>query len=197
MWVWLALACGDPEDTDDVVGVDTDTGPKPAGDPYAAWIESLGDCVPADGDGRLELGPGCADGVCAGDAYEAFVAAFGHPSCVRGLYGYVVCDWDAGVSSFFEDFDYDMVIEDDARGHVLWVTAPFDGLTADGLGIGASIACFVDRLGTPGEVTIDPAPVVSGDTVTWYDPYISVQDGGMDFVADSRVDALYLGGGWD
>jgi hypothetical protein len=195
MWGWLALACGVPEQDTEPVAADTDV--APAGDPYAAWLGSLGDCVPEAGDGRLNLARGCADGVCAGDTYEAFVQAFGRPACDRGLYGYLVCDWDVGVSSFFEDFDYDMVIENDARGHVLWVTAPFDGLTDDGLGVSASIACFVQELGTPAEVTIDPLPAVSGDTVTWYDPYISVQDGGADFATDSRVDALYLGGGWD
>jgi hypothetical protein len=188
----ILVACGDPDtDRDDTAA---DTAVIAPGDPYAAWLGSLGSCTPKSGDGRLDLRRACADGVCSGDRYERFVDTFGPPECYRGLYGLAACAFPAGITSFFDDPDSNLVIEPQAPARVLWVLAPYDGTSTDGLGVGSSISCFVQTLGTPGEVTIDPSPVVSGDSVTWYDPYVSVTDGGNGVSPDQRVDALFLGG---
>jgi hypothetical protein len=193
---WWSLAilagCGDP-DTDTDVDTDTDTAIQP-GDPYAAWLGSLGSCTPKTGDGRLDLFLACADGVCAGDRYERYEDRFGKPTCYRGLYDLDACAFPGGVTSFFDDPDGDLVIERGSPGRVLWVFAPYTGTTTTGLGVGSSFACFVAGLGTPGEVTIDPSPVVSGDSVTWYDPYISITDGGNGVMPDHTVDGIFLGG---
>ncbi|MDP2315152.1 MAG: hypothetical protein Q8P41_19790 [Pseudomonadota bacterium] len=123
-------------------------------------LDTLPACEPLTGDGRLDLYAGCADGACAGMTYVEMVDAIGNDgSCAPQYFefdGYTSssasCDWNNGVSATFSDDDRDGVPDDFDTAYSVYVTSAYDGTTEDGLGIGASMSCFIDGIGVPDEV---------------------------------------------
>ena len=64
-------------------------------------------CTVTEGDGRLDLVNGCADGVCTTDTYAGWVAVLGEGNCTSSYSG-AKCDW-GGLVAYFDDDDDDGV----------------------------------------------------------------------------------------
>lgn len=114
------------------------------------------ECTASAGDGRLDLGAACAEGVCSDDSYAEWVAALGEPSC-GGSYTStkVECSWD-GLRAIFEDEDEDGVVDDTSEVlKYFYVEEPYAGATAEGLTQGVELRCFVDAYGDPDDVTLE------------------------------------------
>lgn len=119
-------------------------------------IAALPVCDPVSGPGFIDLARGCANGACANDDYEEFVAALGEEGeCVTRSNNatQVICTWEElGIDGIFQDDDEDDVPDENARTSRIHLFTPYYGQTEDGVGIGANLACFFDFLGTPDEL---------------------------------------------
>lgn len=138
--VYLLSACG---------------GAPPGGDPVDLFAGAPA-CTAPVGDGRLELGAGCADGVCSDDAYADWVAALGEPTC-GGSYtsSKVECSWD-GLRAIFDDDDEDGVVDDPSElVKYFYVEEAYSGSTAEGLTQGVELRCYVDAYGDPDDVSLE------------------------------------------
>lgn len=130
-------------------------------------LNTLPACVPAaPGDG-LDTRRHCASGACVGATAAEISEALGaSPTCVpypepQYQETYADCAWPNGVSETFEDFDADGVPDAGAVSYSLALEAPYAGRTADGLGLDASLGCFVDAWGNPTGATL------AHDGVSW------------------------------
>lgn len=113
-------------------------------------------CSATDGDGRLDLGAACAEGVCSDDSYAEWVAALGEPSCGDSYTSTKVeCTW-GGLRAIFEDDDEDGVVDDPSEIlKYFYVEEPYAGATPEGLTQGVELRCFVDAYGAPDDVTLE------------------------------------------
>ena len=131
----------------------------------AEWVTDVIDgvrtreCVAESGDGELDLVNACAYGGCVGDTYDELRTAWGlavecsrFSSSVSGT-DRLACSWDNGLGMHFDV--QGNAPEPTSQGSVFTFEAPFRGTTADGLGIGVSLGCFVEALGAPREVFLD------------------------------------------
>jgi hypothetical protein len=136
----ILSACGEPGDEDARV------------DLFAA----LPECTAPAGDGRLDLGAACAEGVCSDDTYAEWVAALGEPDCGDSYTSTKIeCSW-GGLRSIFEDDDQDGMVDNTAEEiKYFYVEAPYTGSTAEGLTGGVDLRCFVDAYGDPDDVTLE------------------------------------------
>lgn len=156
-------------------------------------------CDSRSGDGRLDLDTACADGACAEGTLSDWVAALGEADeCEASYDDSVRCDWDAGIRGYFDDEDEDGEVDPDSEAGIVFLDEPYDGTTADGLGLGVSTACFADALGTAAGVSLEWRS--DGYAVTdahWDSPELEVEDSegsaGED-VPDGLVDELSLWG---
>lgn len=124
---------------------------QPAADP----LDSLPPCEPLEPDGRVDLREGCVDGGCAWMSAGELEPVWGRASCARSSSTpTVLCAWASGVWAAFDDRDDNGLPDRDVPARLLFLDPPFDGATLDGLGVGASLSCFVDVLGPPDAVDL-------------------------------------------
>jgi len=119
-------------------------------------IDALPACVPLATDGRVDVAAGCADDGCVGMTAVELEQAWGSATCSRQSSAptSLRCVWPSGVWARFDDHDDDGVPDDGSSARPLLLEPPYDGATADGLGVGASLSCFVDALGYPDAVRL-------------------------------------------
>ena len=188
---------GDTVDVEDPVDTDVD---DEEDEDVEGVLDQLGDCEKVEANGRIDIERGCADGGCVGMTFDALVGALGRGECqtYESYPGWVGCWWDVGISTSFLDEDYDGLPDREDRNDGLYVYTPYPGSTEDGLGVGASMSCFVEDLGYP-----DSAQFQSSDegflpnVFYWeqlglyvYDEYV----GNTAYGQDGTVDYLFLQG---
>jgi hypothetical protein len=169
---WLVACAAEPEDTGSPAPDGTTTAA-----PVELALEQMPPCEPGSNDGRLDVTGACADGVCLGTTYAEAVDLLGPTTCVFIVDG-STCFFDSLVISFRDD-DADGVPNDDATAYSLAANAPWDGGTAEGLALDATLRCFVDVLGTPSAVSFGSYPegwLVR--TLAWDPLFFSVYDFG-------------------
>lgn len=114
-----------------------------------ALVAAGGECIPGATDGRIDVTAACVDGVCAGERFDTIDGRFGEASCAALFPGFLECTWPNGIGGAFDDYDEDGVPDEHAFAWGMYVQAPFDGGTRDGIGVGASMSCFFDAFGEP------------------------------------------------
>lgn len=180
-----ALLCGDrttevdgscigDEPADDDPGDDTDE-PGPA---YIQDVlENLTECDEPPGDGTLNIARGCADGICARKNLEETTQAAGEVPDCTSWYGEIRCRFGLGVEVVWSDRDGDGEIGPDEESSYLQITAPYAGRTTDGLGVGVSTGCFLDRRPTPAYVEwMRGAMSWRLSKIRWESPLVEVID---------------------
>lgn len=174
----------------------TDLGPR------ITLRDALGDCNRISNNGAIDIASGCASGACAGATYVAIVEALGEPGvCTTTPFSLdqVYCTWaDLGIDTLFPDENRDRVPDTNRTTPRVRVFPPNATGTVDGLGLGASAACFFDVLGPPSDLRFVD---VGGDlrvSALAYDEYgLEAYDFGDDDRSgrpDGRIDNLYLYG---
>lgn len=104
---------------------------------------TLPDCVTAAATPMLDFEEACVAGGCVGMTVAQLDAAFeeaGECKPSSGSSGLQICKWfDGRIKAHFRDIR-------GAGATAIFVTAP-DWRTADGLGVGSQLSCFLDRFG--------------------------------------------------
>lgn len=104
---------------------------------------NLPSCQTSPATAALDLDAGCVNGGCAGMTREELDAAYGEPAeCKESSHttGLFHCGWLGGaIKASFHDTK-------GPGATSLFVTVP-DWRTADGLGVGSALSCFLDRFG--------------------------------------------------
>ncbi len=108
--------------------------------------------------GELDFDRACALEGCVGDTYQDLIDVWGvGADCndfsytVNGeLRERVGCDWQNGLGMHFDASGNNPDLTD--AGDVFTVESPFRGASVDGLGVGVSLGCFVERFGQPTEI---------------------------------------------
>jgi hypothetical protein len=190
----------DTDDTDDTDAEDTD--PATVSD----VLDALPACEPAATDGRIDLDAGCADGMCAGMTYAEIVAALDDAGACdpysftwggRTSTG-VSCYWSQGLGADFDDDDADGVPDEHSTIYSVSIGSPYDGGTPDGLGIGATLGCYVDVLGAPDSVEFDLGGKDWTISYAYWSTYgVAVSDYYDDrgnYEADGYVDSMSIAG---
>ena len=148
---------------------------------------NLPECQTSPTTAALDLDAGCVNEACAGMTREALDAASGEPAeCHESSHttGLTHCSWLGGaIEAQFHDTK-------GPGATSLFVTAP-DWRTADGLGVGSALSCFLDRFGHEASgVRVD----VEDGWLIWH----SVQFGEPRVIAtvsqDGTVEKLQLSG---
>ena len=93
----------------------------------------------------------CVDDICVGGSVDALVETYGAQTCAPGG-GRALCRW-AGVLVYVPDADRDGQPDPGSSVSYLDIMRA-DVSNDDGLGIGASMSCFVDRLPAPDVLTL-------------------------------------------
>ena len=114
-------------------------------------LAALPECRLAGSNGRLDLDGRCVDDICVGGSVDALVETYGAQTCAPGG-GRALCRW-AGVSVYVPDADRDGQPDPGSSVSYLDIMRA-DVSNDDGLGIGASMSCFVDRLPAPDVLTL-------------------------------------------
>ena len=140
--------------------------------PFNALVEQQPPCDPISApEVTLDLDEGCYRGACAGMTYAEISEALGEEGALDvtvcdgggGPRGFIVADWSAaGVSASFFDNDADGVPDEGQAASGLRLQAPASGATVEGLGLGASMSCFINAHGNPDTYS------VSRDSVNRY-----------------------------
>lgn len=168
---------GDGDDTGGDTGpTDPDTGAPDLDD----LLDPHRDCAPMEASDRLDLDAGCVDGACVGMTKAEVDAALGAATCAAGD-GAALCYWGqlGGVRAWLDDLDGDGVADADATVAEWLVYTPYDGSTADGLGIEASLGCWLQALGDPDLVVWRQDHTDGGwylYELEWFGPDVSVVD---------------------
>jgi prepilin-type processing-associated H-X9-DG protein len=123
-----------------------------ADDPEIPGAEDLPACEPLAVDDRIEVYAGCADGACSGFTYEQMVTALGEEGACHGKANIAFCDWSVGIEANFTDEDGDSVPDETAQALGIFLDDPYDGASENGLGLGVSLACWIDVYGYTDEV---------------------------------------------
>lgn len=175
-------------------------------------LADLPACEPTTADGRLDIVSGCAGEICPEITAEEAVALLGEPDSVITFlseydgyaFSLVVYTWDSGIELVFDDEDQDGVPDPGVDAGYVDVLLPWEGGTTDGLGLWASVSCFVDALGAPD--SIDFTNTDTGFALTyahWSSSGISIRDelqnkdgpDGSYGEPDGLVDEIVLYGG--
>ncbi|MBN1335414.1 MAG: hypothetical protein JXB39_05590 [Deltaproteobacteria bacterium] len=89
----------------------------------------------------------------------------------------VYCDWPVGIGCAFDDLDEDGEPDASSTAGTLYLEAPYDGGTTDGLGPGASFSCFIDALGYPNSIYFwDLDGTLEPFAMSWFDWGLNVMD---------------------
>jgi hypothetical protein len=174
----------------------------PAGAPPTVddVLATLPACAPVIGDGRIDLGAGCAAGACVGATYAEVSAALGAPGhCDTDASEYagvttsqVYCAWDIRVGVYFADDDRDGVADARAVANGIYAFSGFEGATIDGLGFDAGLGCFLDVLGAPDGVSLVRSGADWSVSAAWWtEAGLSWVDGAE---PDGRASRLLLTG---
>ena len=194
------LVCGSGTSELDGECVGQDTSVIEAGDPTLLdLLDALPDCITASVDGTLDVAAGCVGDGCIGDTVADLDVAFDETGDCRSstLSEAIFCDWSNGVSASFEDLDGDQVADPDSTAAYLSVRDPNRAATVDGLGVGATVRCFVDVWGSPDSVAFgeNADGTFNLTDLKYYDLGVFVGDGLAGFAApDGVADSLFLFG---
>ena len=115
-------------------------------------LDAMTPCDTTSGNGRVDLDTACADGACAGMTYSELNTALDETgTCSENTFtpNTAFCGWTDGISTSFDDTDGNGTPDADSASTYLSLSAPYDGTTTDGLGVGVQLSCFVDSLGPP------------------------------------------------
>lgn len=167
---------------------------EPPGDSGSEALLADAECVRGPSDGRIDVDTACVDGVCAGAPFATIVERFGESRCASLFPGFLECTWPNGVGGAFDDYDEDGAPDEHAFAWGLYVQAPFDGGTTDGIGVGATMGCFFETFGEPDEAEMAWADgewsvtAVAFDRLglyayDWAGPYDGRPDGKVDYIA--------------
>ncbi len=108
-----------------------------------------------EGEG-LDLWVPWADGIGPESTYEELVAALGEPEEIEETtLGNLNVSWARGIYGYFSDDDGDGWPSPDEEAGTLYLVEPFDGVSDEGLGLGAESSCFLEALGDPDEVDLE------------------------------------------
>ena len=119
---------------------------EPGESAFYEALSGLSPCVPAEGEVQLDLQAGCAGDACVGADAQALLDAHPDAEC-RSEGGLLSCDIGE-VRASVVDADWNGEPDDGAVVRSLQVLAP-GKRTDDGLGVGASMSCFLDVLPEP------------------------------------------------
>jgi hypothetical protein len=164
-------------------------------------LDALPPCAPAPAphDGSIDLATACVEGVCMGMTFAEVNSALGaQGDCMSSpaVEGSLFCSW-SGLEIIFDDIDGDGVPDPGSTTTGISLIAPFRGTTSDGLGIGATLRCFVDSLGAPTEIeAIDHHGSIEINELQFGAFKLLVDDGTPfpDDPPDGYVDALSIFG---
>lgn len=158
-------------------------------------LDTLPECGVTTGDGSLDLVTGCLGSACVGQTLSELEAAFGETAVCSSFSTTVFCEWTHGVSTGFDD-DGTGIANPTAISTYLSLRTPNDAATLDGLGVGASMSCFLDALGLPETLSYEEAGG-SYELVglNYYDAGVFVSDdGGFIAPPDGQADDLFFFG---
>jgi len=201
-----------PVDTgDSAAPTDTGTDSGPGDDDETTLDDvllSLPPCEFGSTDGRLDLLGFCADDVCVGDEAEWVQASLG-PADDRSIlavtysgysYAYIYLTWASGLEAVFYDQDDDGMLDPTETVSYMNIDMPWVGGTTEGLGLGASMSCYLDALGRPDQAWYG---LIEGEYALTYARWdyagIAVADNllnasGISGFSDGYSDALTLSG---
>jgi hypothetical protein len=144
---------------------------------------------------RLDITAGCADGICADMTYGEMVAGYGEEGvCTNYGGGYSHCDFaDGAIGTVFVDDDNDAV-PDAGNTSSIFLDETYSGTTLDGVGLGQSMACFLDTMRYT-----DRYETVEGrlSEVQWTEPFSAILSDNDVFdseIPDGYADRLALFG---
>lgn len=189
----------------EAVDTDEDTTPTPEPATLQDVLDAWPACEPVLADGRLDVFAGCADGACIGMTYDEIGSVLGDEGrCSRfhlqigdRVSSGVSCSWN-GIGATFADEDGDGVADPGSTAYALRLEAPFDGGSPEGLGLGASFACFRDTFGEPNSVYFESeGPDWFVTSAEWDDQGVFASDSsgsGGSYEPDGLVDALWVSG---
>lgn len=123
-----------------------------ADDPTVPGSEDFPACEALPAGTRIDVNAGCADGACHDTTFDAMNEALGEVGVCSSAANLAFCDWSMGIGTFFADDDGDDAPDEGALGSGIFLDPPFDGTTEDGLGLGVSMRCWVERYGYTDEV---------------------------------------------
>jgi len=192
-------ADGNCYETESKDSEDTGTPPAPEGSPLEEMLDALPPCESTTGDGELDLANLCAGPLCVDMTYaELYAADAEEPDCDFDADDDFVCTWGSlGLEVWFWDENDDEVIESDQFPTGMYAYEGFDGSTQGGVRVGASVACFIDDLGNPLELTLFD---YGGEFWVYYyafndyDVYAVDAYDGFAFGGDGYADAIWLNG---
>lgn len=185
-----ALAgCGVDDDSADESG---DAGPVSDGircgftsHGHHGEVQALLDALPAwelaASSDQLDFAAGCAEGVCAGMTYPEIVAATGAEgdceSSGLGADSEFRCTWRGGsIETIHADADADGKPDPDDVANVVFVRGDSAGADAQGLGLGISLRCYLEVLGSPPSVLFCDVDGVRRITSLRYDDPLLLVD---------------------
>ena len=181
------LACG-PTLPDCSSGQHITANGECADDPTIEGSELFPACEPLAAGDRIEVRAGCADGACNGADFPTINAALGEEGvCEADISGLSFCSWlDDGLHSFFDDDDGDDLPDTGAPAAGIYLYPDYDGSTEEGLGLGISMACWLDTYGYTDEVEYETDD--AGDRyiseLWWPSIGLFVDDRDLDGLAD-------------
>jgi hypothetical protein len=169
---------------------------------FVEALESLGPCTRLKNGDEIDAIGGCMGGACAGDEFSAILLALGDRDTVCDQLDTAEweCVWPQGIVVLFPPADTDEGAPS-VGSRATWVRARYDyeGATADGLGIGISVSCFVEVLGLPDTVFLVPSlDELVPQEVEWLALGIEIEDEERQIdripMADGLVDEITLSG---
>ena len=133
-------------------------GPDAGGVALADLMTGLPRCdARPEADPQLDLFGACVDGLCVGDPLAAFEAVYGPADCSLNALG------EADICRFGTHLTLHLQPGRDAA-RAIFLLPDHPARTADGLGIGSPLTCFVDRFAEDA-VAVDVK--VSDGRLTW------------------------------
>lgn len=187
MILLLAIACG-PTLPDCEEGQHITADGACADDPPIEGSEHFPACEPEPASDRINVRAGCADGACNDADFPTINDALGEDGlCDNDIGGLSFCSWLGDtLHSFFQDDDGDGLPDTGATASGIYLYPGYDGTTEEGLGVGVSLACWVDTYGYTDEVeyAIDDDGESYISELFWTSVGLFVDDNNFDGVAD-------------
>ncbi len=186
--ILFLLACppANTKDTGTVDGTSSDdTAPAADGElTEADLLAMLPPCERVATDGAIDLDGSCLSGACLGMTYGEIKAVLGEPDNLS-----VWAFWEEGIIIEFVDPIDELT--DESRSNAVSANSDYAGGTSTGLGIGATMSCFVEDLGTPDVATFyDVGFGLRLLQAQWVDLNLLVTDLDLTGANDAVVDLL-------